>query len=409
MANIDRPIRLVIPAYLDAETLHSFNSQNLQFIRILSRQRTGFSNPQWKVQVKAGANATTQLSGVFDSIEQLESGSFILHDYWASDGEMVQRYKFTGLRPNSVTFAGTSSSSVTADNLALKLLYRRIQDRRTSFQGGVFLGEIGESLRMLTSPAKALREGLNSYLSSVRKNARGSRKAKRAVIADTWLEYSFGWLPLVYDIKEAADAYIKHKEKLLTNRLTSRGSESSSVVDYVDVPGAEAGNVPLRTSRKTVSTVSVQYIVGLRFAGSGASPDVTAFERAGLTLSQFVPTLWELIPYSFLVDYFTNIGDIINAGATNTSDVIWVCKTVRSESVVTQTDTPDYSQSNDSPAIRRTITGTPSLYVAKRKAIQRTVPVLGYPRFEVSFPGRPTQWMNMAALGVSARRLSSSF
>jgi hypothetical protein len=52
--------------------------------------------------------------------------------------------------------------------------------------------------------------------------------------------------------------------------------------------------------------------------------DVTigrAVELSGFQFRDFVPTVWELIPYSFVSDYFVNIGDILEAACTDTSIV----------------------------------------------------------------------------------------
>lgn len=40
-----------------------------------------------------------------------------------------------------------------------------------------------------------------------------------------------------------------------------------------------------------------------------------------------MPTVWELIPYSFLIDYFTNVGDVLQALSTDTSGVHGLWKT----------------------------------------------------------------------------------
>jgi hypothetical protein len=50
--------------------------------------------------------------------------------------------------------------------------------------------------------------------------------------------------------------------------------------------------------------------------------------RVGFDVSNWLPTVWELIPYSFLVDYFVNIGEIVSAATLNSSSVLWTNKTV---------------------------------------------------------------------------------
>jgi hypothetical protein len=48
----------------------------------------------------------------------------------------------------------------------------------------------------------------------------------------------------------------------------------------------------------------------------------------GFRWEDFIPTVWELIPYSFLVDYFTNIGDVLSAWSHQDFGQRWACKTV---------------------------------------------------------------------------------
>jgi hypothetical protein len=54
-------------------------------------------------------------------------------------------------------------------------------------------------------------------------------------------------------------------------------------------------------------------------------------ETFGLLPKNFLPTAWELIPYSFLVDYFTNISTIIDAWSFINGNLAWAYKTERSE------------------------------------------------------------------------------
>jgi len=370
--------------------------------------KSGGGQARWRELIQRGENATTAFTGTVSSLGETKSGSFKLVEVWSATGALQQEIVAVGVPPN-IELGGTQSNAPTADNLALKYLYRAIGDQRTSFQGGVFLGEMRESLRMIMSPAKALRQGFNDYLSTAKKRGRtGSRKSKTKMLAETWLEYSFGWVPLASDIVGAAEAYVKHKEKILTNRITRLGNEESTTFHQVNAPGSNFGGVPTVVDKVSTTKTSVMYRVGIRYAGSGASPSISTLERFGLVTSQFVPTLWELLPYSFLVDYFTNIGDIIAAGATNTSDVIWVNKTIRSVNSLRQYIRPDVQASFDNGVTRRTISGTPGSYDTSKKTVIRSIPVLGFPSFSVSIPGRPTQWLNMAALAAGARNVSRS-
>lgn len=374
------------------------------FYREADNYRNGGSNPKWREVIADGGNATNAMHGTQHSFDTIAGGSFRIKDVWG-DGSIQQEHTFEGIAAMP-TFAGVSSVFTDANNMALKVAYRKIQDNRTSFMGGVFLGELRESLKMLTSPAKALRQGLSDYLTTAVRRGRASpRKARPKVVAETWLEYSFGWGPLVNDIHEAVKAYVKHVNKVFSTRIVSRGYSQASTFHIVNARGSTINFVPLVQDMLQVNSNSVQYIIGLKYSAKGANPDIGIIERAGLTVSQFVPTLWELMPWSFLYDYFANIGDIIAAGATDTSDVIWVCKTERATGVMLQSFRPDptITQAN------RSVTGTPCYTKTTHKTVNRTSGGLGWPSFTVNLPSRPIQWMNMAALGVSLGKAHSSF
>jgi hypothetical protein len=365
--------------------------------------RNGSSNPRWRQIIKAGGNATTSLVGQTRRVDTKVDGFLKLTDVWG-DLSIMQEYTFSGLF-QSPEFMYTSSDFTSADNAALKLTYRRIKDQRTSFQGLIFLGELRESIRMIKSPAKALRTGISEYLdTAVKRGRKAPRKSRRKVVAETWLEYSFGWVPLVNDILDGVKAYKKHVNKTFRSRLTSRGSTSSSVIYAAGQRGSNANSIPYVLDKKAIQTQSVQYIVGLEYTCTGADPDVSVFERAGLVFREFVPTLWELTPYSFLVDYFTNVGDILEAGATSTSDVKWVCRTTKSIAKMFTYCAPDTLKTQEN----RTVSGSPSYSATTATSVNRDGGVLTIPRFELSLPTQPTQWLNMLALsqGVKAARQS---
>lgn len=369
--------------------------------------RVGSNDPKFRDKIRKGLNATGNLTVTSESADLLQPCDLHKRRSFTQSGTLIEQYDNTGIFP-LLLFADHMSSSVAADNQALKFLHKAIGDRRTSFQGGIFLAELRESLRMITSPAKALRNGLNDFMTLSSKRARGSRANKNKVLAETWLEHQFGWLPLVSDIHEGVKAYVKHTEKVLTNRLTRRGSEKLVTIQKYNQSGNNFMSIPIIETRIASLECSVQYVVGMRFAGQGSSPDVSIFERAGLTLNQFLPTVWEAIPWSFLADYFTNIGDIISAGATNTSDVLWCCRTERKISRLSSTIYPDPAANSKDATVTNVCTGSPGAWVTVKKSIVRTSVPVPSPRFRVEIPGGPIKWINMAALAASSRALSRS-
>jgi hypothetical protein len=65
----------------------------------------------------------------------------------------------------------------------------------------------------------------------------------------------------------------------------------------------------------------------IRYKGAMALKDsgYDAFSEAfGLNWRNFFPTIYELAPWSFFIDYFSNLNEIINALAFNTSSLSWL-------------------------------------------------------------------------------------
>lgn len=366
--------------------------------------REGSNLPGWREIIKKGQNATTPFFGQAPSLTDSSAGSFNLAELFRG-GPDWQRWENVGMFSTIPTAPSVNATTVSANNTALKYAYRAIQQNRTSFQAGIFLGELRQSIKMIKAPAMALRTGLGSYLSSVGKRTRGvPRRKVPKVLGETWLEYSFGWLPLISDINSAMKAYANHVNKVFTSKVTRQGSEESVTFETVNGYGV-FGVVPMIENQRVTRGSTVRYIIGLKTQTYGATPNISVMERAGLTLSQFIPTIWELTPWSFLVDYFTNIGDIIDAGATSTGDIIWVCKTVRSNAVRTFNGYPDTSANTPS----RIVSGSPCSWSVSNKVVTRSsLGDIPWPRFEVSVPSGPTKWINLAALATTLRKTSSA-
>jgi len=303
------------------------------------------SMPSYKSRIRRRETATTHLSASGLSFEHGAFGA--VSDSWSLDpdyGNGSDYYLASGtLVDLSTCLPGPIDSGLIdgLENVALMNFISKANRVTRQFQAGVFLGELRETVHQIRHPAEALRKGLSNYLSSVKKRAkilrasrslangrraaqpgsRGFRSSVRQMISGTWLEYNFGWLPLVSDIRSGALALARYQSdrfpsKVVIGRAIARGPASVGIRSGASI----TGNVKTLVKYSTQAEVK---IYGAVKCTTGASVD-HALALSGLTWRDFAPTVWELIPYSFLVDYFANIGAIVEAASFNNASVAWV-------------------------------------------------------------------------------------
>jgi hypothetical protein len=235
-----------------------------------------------------------------------------------------------------------SLSAVAADLAARRKMVNAILRAQRSLQGGVVLGEIGKTLKMILSPASALRRSLGDYVELAGRRAASSLRASKKLragraratsqvvksIQGTYLESVFGWAPFISDIEGGVEAFnrIISADFLPVRRVSAAFKDlSHQVIDDAVIAGV-ASMYACSASRFHTSEVGVRYFGGLRLNLPGAQRNA---ELLGFKPRDFAPTLWELLPWSFLSDYFINIGDILDAYSVGSANIAWLGKTTR--------------------------------------------------------------------------------
>lgn len=374
----------------------------------------GTSLKNWKTVIRNGGNATTVFDGTIRELRTTYGDAWM--EVWNNLAyNQINHYRTSGWMYTLTGWGDLdtrwmpSDMETSANDQALLFLYRRIRSERTKMQGLTFLGEGREALRMLKSPVRALRQGLSNYIGALSKRKVPRMKTAQAkkVLADTWLEYSFGWAPLLNDIGNAIIAYQSFLAKTHNQRISATGKQELQVYSG-DIPSAY-GQIPVIGSRLDFWRCTVRYTCGLKAITYGSELE-EGMDKFGLTLKQFIPTAWELLPWSFLIDYFANIGELIEAAVTNTSDVTWICKTVRKERVQVTTYRLNDEQIKASLTLYRGSGGSPG-YTAQtfRTVARRPLTSVPFPSFQVRLPGSNLQIANLAALAASAKKLLPFF
>jgi len=329
---------------------------------------------------------------------------------WSKYSENIRGVDPDYIRVPSIV-GGTSIA--TADNQAIIRALSAVRQQRTQFQGLTALGELRETIKQLKHPFKSAREYVDKYFKQLGKTSRkagtrpgGGAKQLDAFLrsaADTWLEVAFGLKPLISDVKSAAEAIARYSDDKRRERVTGYGSD-------VKVRDGSAFNYwgsysCVFMNERTTTTQSVRYRVTLDHT---MSADLGSTQRMrelnGLTLEQFIPTAWELVPWSFLVDYFTNVGEVIQAGCTSRDDIKFVVRTDRLETIRYATYKVGKGPFNSDPEFWEdpgTI-GKSTMSLTSVSRASTSLPLA--PTLEISLPGSPMKYVNMLALWKSNER-----
>lgn len=388
---------------------------------VLSKSKTGDYLPTWKQRILNGTSATTTFDGVIQ--ESTVKPGYMKVSFWHPTGQArdLQRpawFSINGefLPYRAVTFAA-GGDLTSANNQALTLLMQKVRATNSHFMGGVFLGELREVVRMIASPARTLREGIGDYFSTLRKRkGRAPKHRLKQILADTWLEYSFGWQPLISDVKAGAEALARwdlEGEGILNRRSRIRAFARTEQLWGTPPPAEEVDNNYCYYTRysRNVGSSTVIYTVGMEYNATAPVGSARRLaELSGFNLSDFVPTVWELIPWSFVVDYFSNVGDIIAYSCTDTSNMSWKQKTIVTsfkEEVHTVADHKKVIAAipkQDLISIEGDSLGSQTSTLSSVSRV--SLSALDYPQLQFTYPGASTKWINLLALTQSGRSLT---
>jgi hypothetical protein len=200
-----------------------------------------------------------------------------------------------GFSPANPILPGGVISSSDIANLQVEISTKCLAKRGTS-SNNLFesVAEYRKTLAMLRNPLKSF----NRFFS---KNEKAIRRLKSA--ADAWLQYRYGVRPLIKDIVGIFEGL---EQKVGVMRVTTRAQgeisrNAESTHTYDALPGVLLTYGIQKTDVVKVRAMSLdEYFV-------------SRSERIGFTGKGLLTVPWELVPYSFVADWFVNLGDYLNA------------------------------------------------------------------------------------------------
>jgi len=122
-----------------------------------------------------------------------------------------------------------------------------------------------------------------------------------------YMEYRYALRPLAGEVQGALEAMNRvYSSPRMTRGWRETGSIPSNVTSATYAYGAVNSLYDLFAVQETTSSTRVSVGVGILF-------DVESTGANSWGLDQVVQTVWEVVPFSFIVDWFCNIADIISA------------------------------------------------------------------------------------------------
>jgi len=124
-------------------------------------------------------------------------------------------------------------------------------------------------------------------------------------VHNTWLEYKYGWMPLLMDVKNAAEFFAQQSLGGRTVEFTASGSAKREAEKTVKTDSSYSPGSYNHSTIKVTRTVKVKIWCRID------NPATNQMQQLGLTNPALY--VWETIPFSFVFDWFCSVGDYLTA------------------------------------------------------------------------------------------------
>lgn len=391
----------------------------VQTIVSLWQDRTGERVPDWKGKIQRGELAASPFSTNRSKLIDVKSVSCSARRQEPGTPAYWTTQSFSGVYSMPATVWEAVPVSVGNEALSTVLDRIRAQVEHTSVLPA--LAEMRSTIRMFGAPGSAIVDLTNRRLNRLEleaRNLKGTTVFRRIkwekIVASTYLEYAFGLVPLMEDTKAIAESLARwkaEKEEDLPRPtrefITSKADKLTS--DTVTTTGTDSPLEQLRWT-KTVTTnreFGVRYKVRLKHS---LQADFGSNERLqqllGFQPLNWIPAAYEVVPWSWLLDYFLNVQQIIDAGVTDTSHVDWIIRTSRAK--ITRRTYTHWTLREGFTQVWALPPSGPCGGTTVSTAFSRSLPTsLGLPIPVLSYPTSVKKLANMTA-ALFSRRVKSS-
>lgn len=166
--------------------------------------------------------------------------------------------------------------------------------------------EASKTSDLILNKAKTLFEAYKSFRKGQFKRTARLLNLTPKTVHNSWLEYKYGWMPLVLEVKGAAEFFalnaLGRREHAYAIGVEKRRYAGSTSRDIGPV-GPSAWPMVEHFTCEIEARVKVWYEL--------TSPHLQKAQELGITNPLLYA--WEVIPFSFVFDWFISVGDYLTA------------------------------------------------------------------------------------------------
>lgn len=220
----------------------------------------------------------------------------------------IAYYPFTikGQHDLMYVAAGVEGVIASMTNEALIQALGRAADTKANV--GVTLAEASKTSTMILDTASRIYRAARAFkrgnFVEVAKQLHLSPKAAH----NNWLAYKYGWQPLLMEVKGAAEFFAQQSLGRAIH-FSVKGKSKRSVELQRLIPDSLFGDGVMNWTRQERFTADLE--VKIKLWLEITSPALSASQQVGLTNPALV--VWELVPFSFVFDWFIHVGDYLEA------------------------------------------------------------------------------------------------
>lgn len=231
---------------------------------------------------------------------------------WGSEGYSAGVASTTSLTtPSGFAFGGvtvdlldTIATSRSGGNLMALPQQAAANMAQSGFDATTFMAEIASTRRLLTKTVESGISAIKNFNRLKRRALRMNYSDWLQSISDAWLTGRYGFRPLLYDVKDL------HQLVKDVTGSSQQGKHQSQRAGVSEIGEWAVYSSPTSNFWTVPATFRDQINYTLSFRGS-----VSAELRVPLSNvdNNLAVTAWELIPFSFVIDWIANVGNAIAA------------------------------------------------------------------------------------------------